>query len=146
MQKKLLNLYFHLFIPFVVLVIVFTLIEKYGIFLGIFETNKIGRTALILFSAFTGIIFPIWNRLILVKKMRDDKKIDYARFYDFEQLQIIVPLTTLYIVLLGYFMKVPKVQEFVLAIIGFYAAYYSFPSEKRISLDRKIFRIKDEQK
>ena len=144
MQKKLLKLYLQLFIPFTILVVIFSLIEYLGTYLGFFQTNKIGRTALILFTAFTAIIFPIWNRLLLVKKMRDTKKIDNSRFFEFEQLQIIVPLTTLYFVLFGHFMQVPKVQEFVIAIFGFYAAYYSFPSKKRINLDKKIFRIKDE--
>ncbi len=145
MQKKLLKLYLQLFIPFVLLVVVFSLVEYYGTYLGFFNINKIGRTALIIFTAFTGIIFPIWNRLLLVKKMRDTKEISNARFFEFEQLQIIVPLTTLYFVLFGHFMQVPKVQEFVIAIFGFYAAYYSFPSEKRIKLDKKIFRIKDDE-
>jgi hypothetical protein len=48
---------------------------------------------------------------------------------------------SLYIVLVAERFQVPRMPMLLIVLCGFYAAYYFFPSKRRLALEKRLFRV-----
>jgi hypothetical protein len=111
-----------------------------NVFLG--EISKAGTVFLIFLAASFSILLPLWLRIFFIRKVQGQREVSVEQFIQFEKTFILIAELSLYVVLIAYLLKVPKTQMLFIALFGFYAAYYYFPSSKRIHHEKKLFRVK----
>ena len=141
MHQQLRAHYFKLILPAVVCCLFLFILERLNmnVFLG--EVSKAGTVFLIVLSAFFSVVFPLWLKIFFIRKVRGQTEVSVEQFLKFEKTFLLVAELSLYIILIAYVFKVPKPQMLFIALFGFYAAYYYFPSVKRIDHEKKLFRI-----
>jgi hypothetical protein len=97
---------------------------------------------LVALAAAIGIAFPVFFRSYFVFKIRHKKGISEAIFIRFEKIQMTFALITPYFLVFSIaFDKTNKANIFI-TILALYAAYYYFPSVRKVKFEMKIFRIK----
>jgi Trk-type K+ transport system membrane component len=88
------------------------------------------------------IAFPIFYRAFFAHKNRDIISVSDKKLLKFERNLINVVMMTPYLALLSYFFDLPRFYTASAILMGLYAVYYFYPSEKRIAFERRIFRVK----
>jgi Trk-type K+ transport system membrane component len=88
------------------------------------------------------IAFPIFYRAFFAHKNRDIISVSDEKLLKFERNLINVVMMTPYLALLSYFFDLPRFYTASAILMGLYAVYYFYPSEKRIAFERRIFRVK----
>jgi hypothetical protein len=81
-------------------------------------------------------------RTLFANSLKDLHGARPERFFRFQQRLLIVTQVTPWWTL---FVLVAEFQKFhgsAIILMGFYSVYYYYPSQKRISFDRRIFRVK----
>ena len=142
MKEEIRLYYFKLVIPALLCCLIMFILEKMNIDVFLGEISKAGTVLLIFLAASFSILLPLWLRIFFIRKVRGQKDVSVEQFIQFEKTFILIAELSLYIVLIAYVFKVPKMQMFFIALFGFYAAYYYFPSPKRIHHEKKLFRVK----
>ena len=142
MEKEIQAYYFKVIIPAVLCCLIIFFLErmKIDVFLG--EISKAGTFLLIFLVALFSIVAPLWLRIFFIRKVKGQNEVSGEQFIKFEKTFILLAELSLYVVLIAYVFKVPKMQMLFIALFGFYAAYYYFPSLKRINHEKKLFRVK----
>ena len=141
MNKEIRSYYFKLIIPAVVCCLVIFILESMNIHVFLGEISKAGTFLLIFLAAFFSIVFPLWFRIFFIRKVQGQRDVSVEQFMTFEKTFILIAELSLYVVLIAYVFKTPKMQMMFIALFGFYAVYYYFPSRKRINHEKKLFRI-----
>jgi membrane protein implicated in regulation of membrane protease activity len=111
------------------------------VFLG--QISKAGTVLLIFLAASFSILLPLWFRIFFIRKVQGQSNVSVEQFIQFEKTFILIAELSLYVALIAYLFKAPKMQMLFIALFGFYAAYYYFPSLKRIHHEKKLFRVKE---
>ncbi|RLD82254.1 MAG: hypothetical protein DRJ10_05245 [Bacteroidetes bacterium] len=141
LEKKLKKNYFLIVTPAILLIFIFLLLEKNNIILNFPLGGKVLSTVIIILSASTSTIFPIWYKLLLIKKLKNNKKVS---FDDFTSLQNRVTITTafsIYWIFPAYMYQLQEIPMLLIAFFAIYALYYYYPSKRRIEMEKKTFRI-----
>jgi hypothetical protein len=104
---------------------------------------KSGIMPIIVFvgSATTGLGLTIFYRSYFANLNRSRKSISKAEFIKFEKNLIMLALLPVYFSLFGVLQKIPEFYQYFSILVALYAAYYYYPSAKRLKLDRRIFRV-----
>jgi len=97
--------------------------------------------AMFILAAGFGIAGPILYRSIFAYRRRNHARVPGTEFYKFERNLTGIALTAPYLALAGYLMQLPRFHMATVILAALYAIYTSYPLEKRIRLDEKIFRI-----
>ena len=87
------------------------------------------------------IALPMFYRALFAHQKRDQKMVSEAEFIKFERRLMVISLITPYLALVAYTLEFPKFYTTAAILMGLYAIYYFFPSEKRLAFDRRIFRV-----
>lgn len=145
MQQTLKKHYLSILLPGVIIFAIIYLIYNTG---GILSENTstpraISAIHVILSAAFTFLV-PMWLKITAVNNLNKTKKIEISEFIKFEKSYISTSLVSVYIFISGYLFKLSKIPMSVVIIFCLYAIYYYYPSMRRINLEKRIFRIKDE--
>ncbi len=93
-------------------------------------------------SAVTCLAFPILIRTLFANSVKDKKNTTENAFLKFEKNLLYAAMITPWFSLIGYLCLFPKFYLASINLMALYALYYYYPSEKRISFDKKIFRVK----
>jgi hypothetical protein len=141
MQQEIRAYYFKLILPAVVCCFLLFILERLNISVFLGEVSKAGTVLLIVLSAFFSIVLPLWFRIFFIRRVRGQQEVSVEQFIKFEKTFLLIAELSLYIVLIAYVFKVPRAQMLFIALFGFYAAYYYFPSAKRLDHEKKLFRI-----
>ncbi len=141
LEKRLQKNYFWIVIPAVLLIFILFLFEKLHIQLNFLSGGKIVSTVLIILAASTSTILPTWYKLLLIKKLRNKKKISYQDFSVLQNKIVLTAAFTIYWVFPAYLYQIPKVPMLLIAFFAIYALYYYYPSKRRIDMEKKTFRI-----
>jgi hypothetical protein len=99
----------------------------------------IGPSIFVLCIAFA-IAFPIFYRTLFAHRNRDLISVSEVKLLKFERRLIYVAMITPYLALTAYFFELPRFYTASAILIGLYAAYYFYPSKRRIAFDKRIFR------
>lgn len=91
-------------------------------------------------TAISALAGPILYRSYFAHSHRDLHEVPYAELFKFERKLTAMALITPYLALVAYSLQFPRFYLAATLLMAFYAVYYYFPSQKRISFDEKIFR------
>ncbi len=89
-----------------------------------------------------GIALPIFYRSYFVYKIRDKKQIQPDAFIRFERVLLSTALLTPYFLIVSLLINMTEPANLLIALFALYAAYYYYPSGKKVRFEMKIFRIK----
>jgi hypothetical protein len=131
MQQEIRTYYFRLILPAVICCLLLFILERLHINIFFGEVSKAGTVLFIILSACFSIVFPLWLRILFIRKFGGQTGVSVEQFLKFEKTFLLI----------AYVFKVPKAQMLFIALFGFYAVYYYFPSAKRIEHERKLFRV-----
>lgn len=92
-----------------------------------------------------GIALPVFYRSYFVYKIRDQKKINPDAFIRFERVLLSTALLTPYFLVVSLLINMSESANILIALFTLYAAYYYYPSGKKVRFEMKIFRIKPDE-
>jgi len=143
MIDKLKKTYFSLLIPAIVGFICIYLIKKFNFFqLGQPQFISILAPIVFVLSVVFSIAAPIFFRSLFAHKMSDEKNTTESKLIKFEQSLIRIALVSPYFSLVAYLFEFKKFYFTATFLVTLYAVYYFYPSQKRIALEKRIFRVK----
>ena len=85
---------------------------------------------------------PIFYRTLFAHKMRRQKSTPLAVWLKFERNLILIALVTPYLALAAHLLSLPRFYLAGTILMGLYAIYYFYPSQKRMAFEKQIFRVK----
>jgi len=142
-SKILQKTYFFQLITAVVLVAIAYSLKYY---FKLTDTGMVaGQTTMIIVTTLSGVMgiaFPIFYRSYFVYKIRNKKQISTDTFIGFERTLLSIALLTPYFLVISVLMNMNQTANTLIALFSLYAAYYFFPTEKKVLFEMKIFRIK----
>jgi len=97
---------------------------------------------LFVLAALTAMAGPVLVRTVFAHGVRNNKQVDPEVFLKFEMRLLYIVLTTPWFALAAYGCDFEKFYTAGIVLMALYAAYYYYPSEKRINFDKRIFRVK----
>ena len=101
---------------------------------------EIAGASIFILGIALAIAFPIFYRTLFAHKNRDLISISEKKLLHFERTLICAVMITPYLALVAYFLDLPRFYTASAFLIGLYAVYYFYPSNRRIAFDRKMFR------
>ncbi len=104
------------------------------------SANRWLGPVLLTLAAGCGVAAPILLRTLFVRGVRDSAGVAPARLEAFERRLLVVALVAPYAAVAAAFLQVPTVFFGGAVLSAFYAAYYLYPSERRIAHERRLFR------
>lgn len=109
---------------------------------GPFTFQEYLGPALFIASVIFAIALPILLRTLFAHKVRHEKRVSEADLYKFERTFLRVALLTPYTALMAYLFELPRFYGAGTVLMALYAVYYYYPSDKRITFEKRIFRVK----
>jgi len=143
MRKLLKIFYIKLIFPAIVLYIIFFVFSQFHSQLKSLPASGDFVTLLMIISTVTAFIFPIWFRIGKFNRLKAGNVMSNDEFMKFEKTLIAVPIISVYLLLISYVFSIPKIPRTYLIVLGLYAAYFYYPSIRRLNLEKRIFRISD---
>ncbi len=142
MVGELKKTYFTLLVP-AILGLVFIYIVKTLELFSISHIESLKFLAPFIFAASvaSAVALPIFFRTIFAHRMRDEKSVSQLDLIKFQRTLIYISLITPYLILPAYLFEFPRFYLGGTVLMALYAAYYYFPSEKRIQFEKRIFRV-----
>jgi predicted membrane channel-forming protein YqfA (hemolysin III family) len=142
MDSKLKKTYFVILLP-PVLGFITVCLAKANYFLTIGSLNYIDIWAPSIFflSVTFALALPIFYRTFYAHRNRHAKSLSEEDLVKFERNLIYIALVTPYFSLTAFLLELPRFYTAGSILMGIYAVYYFYPSQKRIALDRRIFRV-----
>jgi len=86
---------------------------------------------------------PILFRSFFAHRQRNHSRVSKSELFSFERTLIVISLVAPYLALAASYLQLPRFHLVGILLLAFYAVYYHYPSNKRITFDRKIFRVSD---
>jgi len=143
MADKLRRTYLALLLPAIFSLFLAYVVRRSGLILVNQEISLtfIGPCVFVLSVAFA-VALPIFFRSLFAHRMRNQKAVPETVLFKFERKLILVSLLTPYLILPAYLLDFPYFYFTGTVLMALYAAYYFYPSGKRIQFERRIFRVK----
>lgn len=141
-SKNLKRLYFIQLIPAIILIGILYFFKDHLKWQGAMPVpgNTI-NDIMIAVAVAIGIAFPMFYRSYFVFKVRDKMEISTDIFIRFEKILMTFSLITPYFLILSVAINLKSMANVVITLLALYAAYYYFPSERKMQFEMKIFRI-----
>lgn len=98
--------------------------------------------ALFILSVIFAIGLPIFFRTLFAHKVREQKSVSAEALLRFERTFLYIALITPYVAFVAFILEIPRFYCAGTVIMALYAAYYYYPSAKRVAFERRIFRVK----
>jgi Ca2+/Na+ antiporter len=93
-------------------------------------------------TAVFAIALPIFYRTLFAHKIRDEKGVSEKDFIKFERGFLFIALIAPYLTLIAYVFDIPRFYAAGSLLMSMYAVYYYYPSKRRISFEKRIFRVR----
>ena len=141
MQKALLRHYLTINLPGISAFILIYILGKFN-FAIFFPMNQGWIPVFMMIAeALFAVVLPLWYRILFVNKSKGKKHVDKDALMQFEKRFLNLASISVYILIAGYLLALPRIPISVMILFVLYALYFYFPSEKRIRSEKKIFRI-----
>lgn len=143
MNEKLRSNYFMFLVPSIFGFILAGWAKSYD-FVVIASENisEIAGPSIFILCVTLAIAFPILYRTFFAHKNQDLMNVSEKDFLNFERTLINAVMITPYLALIACFLDLPRFYTAGAVLAGLYAAYYFYPSKKRLAFERRIFRVK----
>lgn len=92
-------------------------------------------------STITAIAGPLFLRTLFAHTVREQQKVTFTAFLSFQRRLLWVSQTTPYLAFVAVLCDFPRFFAAAIVVMGLYALYYYYPSQRRINFDKKIFRV-----
>ena len=143
MINELRRTYIVLLIPAIVGFIFLFVAKTYHlIHIGPFKFKEFLGPAVFIVSVILAIALPILFRTLFAHKVRHQKSVSETDLLKFERIFLYVALLTPYVTLTAYFFELPRFYCAGTVLMALYAVYYYYPSERRITFEKRIFRVR----
>ena len=93
-------------------------------------------------SVCTAVAAPILHRSVFANRVRHQTHTSEKAWLKFERSLLYIAMATPYLSLIAHILQLPRFHLAGTILMAFYAAYYHYPSKKRIEFDRRIFRVR----
>jgi len=97
--------------------------------------------ALFILTAICALAGPILYRTLFAYHKRASVQIATTAFVRFERHLILIGMAALGLAMVTDFLALPSFYRSGTLLIALYAAYCGFPSQKRLALDRRLYRV-----
>lgn len=97
--------------------------------------------AVFVVSAITAIACPLFLRTVFAHSVRNQKTVQAVEFLSFQRRLLWISQITPYLAFMAVFCDFPRFYAVAIVLMGLYALYYYYPSQRRIDFDKKIFRV-----
>ncbi|ACN15272.1 hypothetical protein HRM2_21740 [Desulforapulum autotrophicum HRM2] len=108
----------------------------------LWHMEKGGQVLLLVICAVTCFAAPLMMRTLFAHSLKDRHGAQADRFFKFQQRLLLVsqltPWWTMFVVVAEF----EKFHGSAIILMGLYAVYYYYPSQRRIAFDQRIFRVK----
>jgi hypothetical protein len=84
---------------------------------------------------------PIFYRTFFAHKKRMNRSVSENELIKFERNLIYIAMVTPYLALAAYIFELPQFYTAAAFLMGLYAIYYFYPSQRRLAFERRIFRV-----
>ena len=143
MSSELKNVYLWLLLPVVTGSLILRLLDRAGLlFFDLKSYGSVLAPTLFILAAVFSLGLPMLYRAWFAHRLRDHQQVSRPDFMRFERRLIYIALVTPYLALVALAFKVPGFHFTGIVLMAFYAAYYFYPSKKRVTYEKKIFRMK----
>jgi hypothetical protein len=88
-------------------------------------------------------IIPMWMRLIKIRNVNNRQDFGLENLITFEKSILLLTGLSIYIAPLAFIFAFPDFPKFAVAFAAIYALYVAYPSERRLKLDKKVFKVHD---
>lgn len=105
-----------------------------------------GGPALFILTAVCGLAGPILYRTLFAYHKRACVQIATTAFIRFEHHLILIGMAALALAMAADMLAVTSFYRYGTLLIALYAAYCGFPSQKRLALDRRLYRVAAEHR
>lgn len=92
-------------------------------------------------AAAFGVAGPIFYRSVFAYRQKGLMTVSADALYKFERHLIGIALVAPYLALIAYVLNLPRFHFAGSVLAALYAVYYTYPSDKRIRFDKRIFRV-----
>jgi hypothetical protein len=143
MGNDLRKTYFVLLVPAVIgLIFIYLAKELRLISITQTDTLKFFGPLIFIASVSFAIALPIFFRTLFAHKLRDKKEVLKEDWVTFERHLIYIALVTPYLIMPALLLEIPSFYFGGTVLMALYAAYYFYPSDKKMLFEQRIFRIK----
>ena len=143
MVNELRRTYIVILIPAIVgFIFLFVAKTSHLISFGPFKFQEFLGPALFIASVIFAIALPILLRTLFAHKVRHQKSVSETDLLKFERTFLYVALLTPYVTFIAYFFELPRFYCAGTVLMALYAVYYYYPSERRITFEKRIFRVR----
>lgn len=143
MATQLKRTYFYLLIPAILGFIVVYFSRRFNL-MDSYANDVPDMLSVIIFilSVVFAVAVPILYRTLFANRMSNQTSTPEKEWLRFEQNLIRIALVTPYLTVSAYFFQIPKFHLSGTTLAALYAIYYFYPSQKRITFEKRIFRVK----
>ncbi len=143
MTQDLKRIYFTLLLPAVAgFIAVFTLQYFHLVDWNIPTIPSVIPAIFFITSVCFAVALPIFYRTVFANKRRQQTHTAEEDWLKFERNLLSIAMTTPYVSLIAQILQLPRFQLAGTIIMALYAAYYYYPSKRRLDFERRIFRVK----
>ncbi|MCP4114201.1 MAG: hypothetical protein GY737_02155 [Desulfobacteraceae bacterium] len=104
------------------------------------------QTLFFVVAALTSVAAPLMVRTLFAHSLRESSGADPQSFLVFQQRLLLVALLTPWLAILVMVFDFRNFYGSSMVLMALYAAYYYYPSERRIDFDSRIFRVEGYEK
>jgi hypothetical protein len=142
MYSELKKTYFAVLLPSILgFVTVYLAKANYLFEIGSINYMEIWAPSIFFLSVIFALALPIFHRTLFAHRNRYANRLSERDLAKFERKQIYLTLVTPYLGLAAFILELPRFFAGGSILMGIYAVYYFYPSQRRIALDKRIFRV-----
>ena len=141
MHNRLKKIYFIVLTPAIVGFLAVWILRQFKLSITVPEQYMaVIAPVIFILAAIFAIAGPILYRSLFAHRQRHLVKMPLLVMYKFERNLTSIALLATYLALVGDGLQLPRFHLAATLLMALYAIYYSYPYEKRIRFDDKIFR------
>ncbi len=143
MSKELKRTYFAFLLPSILGFAFADRAKAYDFFaIGQINFLEIVAPAIFILCVVFAVAWPIFYRTLFAHRKRFNTNVSENDLIKFERNLIYVTMITPYLALAAYTLELPRFYTAGAVLLSLYAAYYFYPSKRRLAFERRIFRAK----
>jgi hypothetical protein len=106
------------------------------------EESPVTAVLLLSLTAAGGIAAPMMYRILFARAHRERKTVAPYALFRFENNGIVLASSSAWCLCVGIALGLPQLYTYTMLLLAMYAAYTHFPSERKLSLDANIYRVR----
>jgi hypothetical protein len=99
--------------------------------------------ALLLLSATTALLIPLWLRIMLVRRRTGKRMITTPVYRQYQRQVMLSAWIAIYLLPLAAALQLARVPLFCVAMFALYALYYYYPSQRKIAFEHRLFGVEN---